>query len=200
MYGNGAPRLSVVVREVARAFERGRHAEAVRVVARRARREFLAEEEEQLVVASGLADGTADREAPVALVDLGLRSPLRMLVLRVGIPLRVALDVVDRSVEPIRSALGGRRDLQAARPAVLGLVRRREDLDFLDRLDVHLQEHRVAAGVHRRHAVHHDVVRAAAAETRGVGARAGDARRQRRELHEAAIRNRQVLARRRSGR
>ena len=84
--------------------------------------------------------------------------------------------VVAGTAEPVGAALGDRRDLQAARPAELGLIALREDLDFGDRLDVHVQHLAVVAGVHRRDAVHHDVVLAGAADARAVWLRAAAAR------------------------
>jgi hypothetical protein len=117
--------VSVVVgrlREVAGALERGRHAEARDVAAPGARCVFVAVEEEQLVAAARLADGTADGVAEILLVDLRLRVAVEHVRAAVAVPVGVALHVIDGAAEPVRSALRDRGDLQAARTAVLRLV------------------------------------------------------------------------------
>ena len=104
--------------------------------------------------------------------DFGFGSPFFWLTQAVRVPVRVGLDVVDRSAEPVGAALGDGRDLQSARPAEFRLIALREDLDLADRLDVHVEHLAVVAGVHGRDAVHHDVVLAGAAEPRAAGRRA----------------------------
>ena len=160
----------------------------------------MAVEEEQPVGAAGLADRSAQRVAPVTL----LRDRLRVAVLdvhpAVRVPVRVPLDVVERAAELIGAALGHGRNLQAARAPELGLIALCQDLHFGDRVDVHGNQLAVVPGVHRRHAVHHDVVLATAAEPEdaardggpGLGNRAGN---QRGEPGKVAIGDRQVFHR-----
>ena len=184
--------------EVARALELGRDLEpdGVAVVDLLVRRTILVGvEEEQLVVPARLAYGTTDRVP----VDVALVGRLRVAVLRVDpavlVPVRVDLDVVGRSAETVRAGLRDGRDLEAARPSVFRLIPLREHLDLGDRLDVHVEHLAVVAGVHRRDAVHHDVVLADAAEAGAAGRRAErrDARRERGEGGEVPVVDRQVL-------
>ncbi len=157
--------IAVIVdrlREVPLPLERGWHPEADHVVAGGPRLELLGVEEEQLVVAARLPDRTADRETPVPLPQRRLRIAVEDVGPAVGVPVRVAFDVVERAAILIGAALGDRGHLQAARPPVLGLITRREYLDLGDRLDVDGDHQTVAARLHRRHAVHHEVVGAAA--------------------------------------
>src|SRR5690606_3657676 len=145
-------------------------------------------EEEQLVVATGTAHRAADRVAPRAVLAHGLRFAVLLARPRVAVPVRVVLDVVDRPVEAVGAALGHGRDLQARRPAVLGLVALRQHLDLGNRLDVHLQHLAVVARVHGRDAVHHDVVLARAADAGPVLAgTAAHARNERDERGEVAV-------------
>ena len=151
MYGYGLPLLSVV-------FEKSpwrSSAVGIRyrddVVAARARLEFLGVEEEQLVAAARLADGTADRIPPVALPrgrSSDRRSGCSSWLLAFQSELRSTSysEPRNRLVPLFVTA----RDLQPARAAVLGLVVRDEHLDLGDRLDVDVDERAVAAGVHRR--------------------------------------------------
>src|SRR5262249_61410812 len=109
---------SVVVerlREIAGALERGRDAIADHVAAAFARREFLRVEEEQLVAPARFSDGTADREPEILLAFDGFRIPVEPVDLAVGVPVGVAGDVVGRSAELVRAALGDRRQLKTAR-------------------------------------------------------------------------------------
>ena len=191
--------VAVVVRglrKVALTLERRWQPVAHRLAAARARRVFVTVEEEQLVVAARPADRAADRVAQILFVQLRLRVAVEERGAADRIPLRAAKDVVRRSPEAVRAALGDGADLDAARAAVLRLVVRDEHLDFRDRLDVHLEEDTVVAGVHRGHSVHHDVV-VAAARGRAVAdaARPAHAGRQRRQRREAAVANRQVFDR-----
>src|SRR6185503_13546932 len=131
-----------------------------------------AEKEEQLVAAAGLADRTADRVPPILLFRDRLGIPVALVRPAVAVPIGVALDVVHGAPELVRAALGDRGYLDAARPAVFGLVVRDEHLDFPDRLHVHRELNRVAAGIDDSDAVEQRVVRAAAAQPRRVGAAA----------------------------
>ena len=160
----------VGLREIAGPFECRRHAVADDVVAAGARRVLVAVEEEQLVVAARLADRAADRIPEILFAQHRLGIAVEDVGPAVGVPVRVPEHAVDRATEPVGAALGHGRDLQAARASVFGLVARGEDLHFRDRLDVHLQQDPVVAGIHRRDAVHHDVVLAAAADPARVGA------------------------------
>src|SRR5207244_4245480 len=113
-------RASVVarLREVAEALGRRGHANADRVAAvdrRRHRAIFVRVEEEQLVVAAGLTDGAADRVAERLRAGLHFRVPVLLVDPTVRIPVRVGLDVVRRTAELVRAALGDRGDLQTAR-------------------------------------------------------------------------------------
>ena len=155
----------------------------------------MAVEEEQFVLAPGLADRAADRVAEIFFVQHRLGVAVERVRLAVGVPVGFAHHVVERSAEAVGAALGDGGDLQSARSSVFSLVARRKNFDFCDRLDVHLQQHGIAAGVHRRDAVHHDVVRAAAADARRVGAGAGDAGRDGGQLDEAPVGDGQVLDR-----
>ena len=67
-------------------------------------------------------------------------------------------------MEAVRAALGHGGDLQTARAPIFGLVALGENLHLADGLDVHGEHLPVAARVHRRDAVHHDVVLTRAAE------------------------------------
>src|SRR6185436_18833484 len=149
----------------------------------------------QLVVAARLADGAADRVAQNLGTGLRLRIAVLLVDPAVLVPIRVGLDVVAGASEPVRSALGHGGDLQAARAAVLGLVALRQNLDLADRVDVHVQHLAVVAGVHRRDAVHHDVVLPEAAEAgaAGGGAAGNHARREGGQAGEVPARDRQVL-------
>ena len=160
----------VGLREIAGPFERRRHAVADDVVAAGPRRVLVAVEEEQLVVAARPADRAADRIPEILFAQHRLRIAVQDVGPAVGVPVRVPEHAVDRAAEPVGAALGHGRDLQAARAAVFRLVARGEDLHFRDRLDVHLQQDPVVAGIHRRDAVHHDVVLAASADSARVGA------------------------------
>ena len=187
-------RPAVVVgglREIAGPFELRRHPVPHDVVAFRARRELLTVEEEQLVSAAWFADRPAHRETPVFFPQHRLRVAVEIIRLAVGVPVGTPLDVVHRSAESVGAALGHRRDVHAARPPVLRLVARREHLDLRDRLHVHLQQRTIAAGVHRRNAVHHDVGIAAAADSlRRIVPVGDDARGERGQLREAAVADR----------
>ena len=59
----------------------------------------------------------------VALILDFLRIAVEDVRLRVAVPSRVALDVVDGTEEPVRAALGDGVHLQAARTAVFSLIR-----------------------------------------------------------------------------
>ena len=184
------------LREIAGPFQRRRHPVPHDVVALRARRKLLAVEEEQLVLAAGFTEGTTHREAPVFFPQHRLRIAVEIVRLAVRVPVRAPLDVVHRSAESVGAALRDRRDVHAARPPVLGLIAGREHLDLRDRLHVHLQQRPIAAGVHRRDAVHHDVGIAAAADPlRRVVPVGDDAGSEGRQLREAAVADRQVLHR-----
>ena len=184
----------VRLREIARPFQGRRHPVAHDVVPAGAGRVFVTVEEEQLVVAARLADRPADRVAEILFLQHGLGVAVEHVRPAVGVPVGVAEDAVDRPAEPVRAALGHGGDLQSAGSPVFGLVARREDFDLRDRLHVHLEQDPVVARVHRRDAVHHDVVGAAAAEPAGVGAGA-DAGRERGEPGEAAVGDGQVFDR-----
>ena len=86
-----------------------------------------------------------------------------MFVLLFAFQCDVALDVVERSLEAVRAAAGHGVHLQAARAAVLGLIRRRRDADFLNRFDADARGRTIDAGIHRRRAVDHEVAVTAAA-------------------------------------
>ena len=193
---NERPRVAVVVRrrrEVALPLGCGREAVTNHVVALLARLELLGEEEEQLVLAAWLAHRTAHREAPVALLQRRLRIVVEEVGLGVRVPVRVALDVVDRSAEAIGAAAGDGRHLQAARPAELGLVARREHLHLRNRLGVDRDHQSVAARFHRADAVHHEVVRAAAGRVGITGpVPVVDARHEVDELGEISRRHRKI--------
>src|SRR5690606_7125452 len=124
------------LREIALAFERCRHAEPIDRSARLLRKILVAVEEEQLVVAARPAPRAAERIPPAAALALGLRGTVPLALPAVRVPVRVVLDVVDRPVEPVGSALGDGRNLKAAGAAVLGLVALRQHLDFGNCLDV----------------------------------------------------------------
>src|SRR6185295_5204598 len=95
---------------------------------------FVRVEEEQLVVAAGLADRAADRVAQRLGTGLRLRIAVLLVDPAVLVSVRVGLDVVARTPEPVRAALGDRGDLQTARAAVLGLIALGQDLHFADRV------------------------------------------------------------------
>src|SRR5690606_24908392 len=133
---------------------------------------LVAVEEEQLVVAPGTADRTANRVAPRAVLADRLGHAVLLVLPAVAVPVRVAFDVVERTMELVRAALGDGRDLQARRAAELGVVTRRADLDLGNRRAVHVQHLAVGTPIHGREAVHHDVVLARATETRAAGRRA----------------------------
>ena len=190
--------VAVVVRalrEVAGALERCRHAEAGLVPPPLTLGPVLVRvEEEQFVLPAGFADRAANRIAAVVLVREGLGDAVADVRPRVGIPPRVALDVVHRSAELVRSALGHGGDLQPARPAVLRLIAGGEHLDLGDCVHVGLQHLAVVARVHDRHAVHHEVV---GVVLPGIAQPRGSAHAGRKggERGEVAVGNRQVLDR-----
>ena len=143
-----------------------------------------------------LPDWTADRESEVLFLQRRFGIAIDLVRLAVRVPLRIARDVVHRSAEAVRAALGDRGDLHTARAPELSLVTGRENLHLGDRLHVHLEQRTIAARVHRRDAVHHDVGIAAAAHAlRRVVAVLGDAGGKQGERREAPIDDRQVLDR-----
>src|SRR4029077_14947170 len=81
------------------------------------------------------------------------------------------------------------RNLHSTRPAVFRLIALGKDFHFADRLDVHTQHLAVVARIHGRDAVHHDVVLALAAESRGAagGYRAIDAGRKSNSVKEVSV-------------
>ena len=117
----------------------------------------MAVEVEQLVVAARLADWPAQRVPQILLLHNRFRQPVLLIRPAVRVPVGVADHVVGRAAHPVGPTLRDGADLQPARAAVLGLIARGEHLA-------------VVAGVHRGHAVHHDVVLAAAAEPAGRAA------------------------------
>ena len=155
-------------REIAPPLGQRRHPVPVDVVAGGARLELVRVVEEDLVGAAGLADRAADRESPVARLAHRLGIAVEVVRLAVGSPVGIPLDVVDRSAKPVAAALGDGRDLQAARPSVLGLIVRDQHFHFGDRLDVELHQQPVAAVIHRRHPVHHEVRSAASSDAVGA--------------------------------
>ena len=152
-------------------------------------------EEEQLVGLSGPSDRPADRVA----VGLLRRLELGVAVVRTHPGIRVPVGIRRQSVggpaKLIRPALRDGGDLQPARSPVFGLVALREDLHLANRLDVEAQHLSVVAGVHRRDAVHHDVVLTRPAETCAArGCAAGDdAGSQRDDAREVRVSDGQVL-------
>ena len=153
------------LREIAAAFLGGRHAVVLNRVAGRARTVLVGVEEEQLVVAAGLADRAADHVAPVARLVHGPGLAVQPRLPGVRVPVRVPLVIVELSAEAVRAAARDRRDLQAARAAVLGLIPGGEQLDLGDRglREVQTAHDAVVAGVDGGNAVDHDVVLTAAA-------------------------------------
>src|SRR6185436_7601960 len=97
----------------------------------------------------------------------------------VRIPLRAALDVVDRAEEPVRAAARDGVDLQTTGASVFRLVRGGRNADFLNGFDADTRRRAVDTGIHRGRAVEHEVAVTAAAEpargreVAGIGLNAG---------------------------
>ena len=151
----------------------------------------MAVEEEHPVLAAGPADGSAERVADVELPRHRVRIAVQLLGPPVVHERRRPLVAEHGPFELVGAAARHRRDLQPARSSELGLVRRREHLHLGHRVDRQVQaaEQAIVPGVHRRHAVDHVGVLAAAADTAG----AIDARREGHELLEIVRRDRQAL-------
>ena len=154
-------------------------------------------EEEQLVAAARLADGPANRETVVPLLQYGLGIAVQDVRSAVAVPARIALDIIQRPVETVRAALGDRCDLHAGGPAELRLVTSREHPHLRERLRVQAEHDRVVPRAARRDAVHDDVAVATAAHTGHAGTGAVDSRREGRQAGEVPIDDRQGLDRRR---
>jgi hypothetical protein len=105
--------------KIALALERRREPVVRRRAGARARLKFLAVEEEKAVLSARLPDGSANGVTPVRLVDDRLGDPVLPVGPAVGIPLRVALDVIEGAVELVGPALGDGRNLQTARAVTI---------------------------------------------------------------------------------
>ena len=138
---SGLPLPSDGLREVACAFERGRHPELVEAARDALPIVFLAPVEEQLVpaaVESGLGNQhrAADVVPEVVVPILGLLGPVLIGKPAVRVQRLVPGEVATAAVEVARAALRGHDELPAARLAELGLIVRGEDLHLGHRVRV----------------------------------------------------------------
>ena len=160
-----------------------------------------------------LDDRTADGPAELVLLErrLGLPGTIGEEVVRIKAV--VAQEAVGHAVEGVAARLGDHVDLSARVASLLGRVEIGLDLEFLDRLDVgtHHDHQRqpgvvvdavvqivvgvLAVPVHEQFGAGTQVVGARAAHDRAAHAAAGprNSGRQRRELHEVAAVQRQLL-------
>ena len=125
---------------------------------------FLRSEEEQLVLQSSKRNGPANRIGVLLVVEGGGAAVLervRAAVARPGVRLEVVVLHVVRTAaaEAVAAALGHHADLTAADAAVLGHVAARQDLHFLDGVDVLDPDDRsIGSSADRGCPVHGDVV------------------------------------------
>ena len=160
------------LRKVAVALERRRHPEPIDRAARRPRTILVRVKEKQLVLAARFPNRPSDGVAPVGLLGYRLRIAILLIHPAVHVPVRVPVNPIGRAPEEIGSALGHHRDLQAAGPAVFGLIALRQDLDLGNRIRVQRKPDAAAPGVDDRDAVH-DVVALASPPMRTRSPRPG---------------------------
>jgi hypothetical protein len=146
-----------------------------------------------------MAYRSADGGTPVALIGDRLGESVLQVRPGVVIPGGAPLDVIERPSELVRAAFGDANDLNSARPAVLGLIGRRNHTHLGNGVRRDRQSLLVAACVHGGHAVQ-QVVRPGAVGTRHDGAkgaqvRCDDARYQLRVVRVVAVAERQELDR-----
>ena len=178
------------------AFQRGRQPERLLRAAGGGGVEFLRIEEKELVVAARLAD--RGRRSRTRCPAPSRSSSGRCSVRSRGYSHSSRNCGAHCRREPrnwLVPLLVTASDLQTAAETIFSLISGLEHLDLGDRLGVHVEQRRTAApGVHRGHAVHHDVARHALLGALGLSPRrAADAGRERRQEVNPRFWQRQAL-------